>query len=117
MGFFSDGLFSDGLFSDGPFSDGFFFFQVAFFRLAFTRCGSDLSIKAAGGVFHFPPLGRGPAFSRVVIFHLAAYARRIGVCLSPFYKLVAYHSAQEGAWCNGAFWPLVIIVVLGPGQA
>ena len=80
----------------------------------FTRCGSNLSIKAAGGVLHFPLVGRGPAFSLVVIFHLAYAARRIGVCLSPFSKVVAYHSAQEGVRCNGAFWRVVITLFFGP---
>ena len=43
--------------------------------MAFTRCESYSSIKV-GGVLHFPPMGRGPAFSLVAIFHLAYAARR-----------------------------------------
>ena len=69
---------------------------------------------AAGGVLHLPPVGRGPAFSQVVIFHLA-YARRIRVCLAPFYKLVvaAYHLAQEGACVMELFGAHPIILVFG----
>ena len=69
---------------------------------------------AAGGVLHLPPVGRGPAFSQVVIFHIA-YARRIRVCLAPFYKLVvaAYHSAQEGAFVMELFGAYPIILVFG----
>ena len=47
------------------------------------------SIKV-GGVLHFPPVGRGPAFSWVAIFHLAyAPGENEGGaqdCLSPFYS-------------------------------
>ena len=72
-------------------------------------------LLSAGGVLHFPLVGRGPAFSLVVIFHPSyAATRRIGVCLSPFSKVVAYHSAQEGVRCNGAFWRVVITLFFGP---
>ena len=81
-------------------------------QMGFTRCGSNLSIKPAGGVLHFPLVGRGPPFSQVAIFHLA-YARRIRVCLSPSYKV----EARRGPAVMELFGGWVIILVLGPSQA